>query len=119
MPITTASNPSSTDWAPVLDPTFRALADPTRLAVIERLCRGSASMSEIAEPLPMKLPSVLKHLDILENVGLLKSEKRGRVRTYSLVPEKLRVAEHWLEKQRRIWESRLDRLDAYLITLKE
>lgn len=113
------SSTKSKDWVPVLDPTFRALADPTRLAVIEHLSHGSASMTEIAAPLPMKLPSVLKHLDILENAGLLKSEKRGRVRTYTLVPEKLRVAEHWLEKQRRIWESRLDRLDAYLNTMKE
>ncbi len=116
MPTATAQSP---DWAPVLDPTFRALADPTRLAVVERLCHGPASMTEIAAPLPMKLPSVLKHLDILENAGLLKSEKRGRVRTYSVVPEKLRMAEHWLEKQRRIWENRLDRLDAYLTTMKE
>jgi DNA-binding transcriptional ArsR family regulator len=119
MPVAKAVNPPSQDWAPVLDPTFRALADPTRLAVIERLCHGTASMSELAQPLPMKLPSVMKHLDILENAGLVKSEKRGRVRTYSVVPEKLRVAEHWLEKQRRIWEQRLDRLDAYLITMKE
>ncbi len=119
MPVFTASSPAKPDWAPVLDPTFKALADPTRLAVIERLCHGPASMTELAEPLPMKLPSVMKHLDILESAGLLKSEKRGRVRTYTVVPEKLRVAEHWLEKQRRIWESRLDRLDAYLTTMKD
>ncbi len=102
-----------------LDPTFRALADPTRLAMIERLCHGAASMTELAGPLTMKLPSVAKHLDILEFAGLVRSEKNGRVRTYSVVPEKLRVAENWLQKQRRVWERRLDRLDAYLEIMKE
>lgn len=119
MPLTATPSQPKPDWAPVLDPTFKALADPTRLAVIERLCQGPASMTELAAPLPMKMPSVMKHLDILENAGLLKSEKSGRIRTYTVVPEKLRVAEHWLEKQRRIWESRLDRLDAYLTTMKD
>ena len=102
-----------------LDRVFQGLADSTRRAVLERLSRGPAAVSELAAPFSMSLPSFLQHLDVLEDCGLVKSRKAGRVRTYQLTPRRLRVAEDWLEKQRAIWNGRLDQLDAYLIDLKE
>lgn len=98
---------------------FHALADPTRRAVLERLSGGPASTSELAQPFKMALPSFLQHLDVLENCGLVRSRKTGRVRTYQLAPQKLEVAEHWMARQRKIWERRLDQLDSYLQELKE
>ena len=98
---------------------FQALADPTRRAVIERLSRGEAGMSELAEPFDMALPSFAQHLDVLEDCGLVRSKKQGRVRTYRLAPAPLKAAEHWMVKQRDLWERRLDQLDAYLKTMKE
>jgi DNA-binding transcriptional ArsR family regulator len=76
-------------------------------------------VSELAEPFSMSLPSFLQHLDVLESCGLVKSRKAGRVRTYQLTPQRLRVAEGWLEKQRAIWNRRFDQLDTYLADLKE
>lgn len=105
--------------APQLNCVFHGLADPTRRAVLERLSRGPAAVSELAEPFRMSLPSFLQHLDVLESCGLVKSRKTGRVRTYRLRPRQLRVAEGWLEKQRGIWNRRLDQLDTYLANLKE
>jgi len=102
-----------------LDRVFQGLADSTRRAVLERLSRGPAAVSELAAPFSMSLPSFLQHLDVLEDCGLVKSRKAGRVRTYQLTPRRLRVAEDWLEKQRAIWNGRLDQLDSYLIDLKE
>jgi DNA-binding transcriptional ArsR family regulator len=102
-----------------LDRLFRGLADPTRRAVLEQLGRGPAAVSELAEPFRMSLPSFLQHLDILEEAGLVKSRKAGRVRTYRLTPRPLKAAENWLEKQRAIWNRRLDQLDTYLADLKE
>ena len=102
-----------------LDRVFHGLADSTRRSVLERLSRGPAAVSELAAPFSMSLPSFLQHLDVLEDCGLVKSRKAGRVRTYQLTPRRLRVAEDWLEKQRAIWNGRLDQLDAYLIDLKE
>jgi DNA-binding transcriptional ArsR family regulator len=102
-----------------LDRVFRALADPTRRAVLERLNRGVASMTELARPFTMSLPSFAQHLDALERCGLVRSRKAGRVRTYRLAPARLRVAEHWLERQRQHWQRRLDQLDAYVTTLQE
>lgn len=102
-----------------IDSTFRALADPTRRRVIEQLCLRPASMTELARPFDMALPSFSKHLGILEKSGLIRSTKVGRVRTYRLVPSKLESAEHWLGKQRSLWETRLDQLDAHLATMKE
>ena len=102
-----------------LDRVFQGLADSTRRAVLERLSRGPAAVSELAAPFSMSLPSFLQHLDVLEDCGLVKSRKAGRVRTYQLTPRRLRVAEDWLETQRAIWNRRLDQLDAYLIDLKE
>lgn len=93
---------------------FRALADPTRRAVVARLATGPAAMSELAKPFEMAPPSFLQHLRVLETSGLVTSRKAGRVRTYRLEPKKLRAVETWLGTQRAIWEARLDRLDAYL-----
>jgi len=102
-----------------LDRVFHGLADPTRRAVLGKLSNGPAAVSELAEPFNMSLPSFLQHLDVLENCGLVKSRKAGRVRTYRLSPQPLRVAEGWLEKQRSLWNRRLDQLDTYLTDLKE
>ena len=98
---------------------FHGLADPTRRAVLERLSSGPAAVSELAEPFSMSLPSFLQHLDVLEDCGLVKSRKSGRVRTYQLTPQPLKLAEGWLEKRRALWTRRLDQLDTYLADLKE
>ena len=110
--------PATSDARPV-DDVFRALSDPTRRHVLERLCRSPASVSELAEPFEMALPSFLQHLRILEESGLVKSHKTGRVRTYELSPKRLKLAEDWLSRQRSLWERRLDQLDAYLLDMKE
>jgi len=101
-----------------LDGTFRALADPTRRAVVEALGRGPASVSDLARPFAMAMPSFLQHLKVLEESGLVASEKVGRVRTCTLRTEPLAAANHWLEAQRRFWEQRLDQLDAFLMQMK-
>ncbi len=102
-----------------LNRVFQALADPTRRAVLERLNRGPAPMSELAEPFDMALPSFSQHLDVLEDCGLVRSSKEGRVRTYELQAKPLEVAGHWMAKQRAMWERRLDQMDNYVKTLKE
>jgi DNA-binding transcriptional ArsR family regulator len=102
-----------------LNRVFQALADPTRRAVLERLSSGPAAMSELAQPFKMALPSFSQHLDVLEGCGLVRSRKTGRVRTYQLAPQPLKVAEHWMVRQRATWERRLDQLDSYLNKLKE
>jgi len=102
-----------------IDGLFRALSDPTRRQVLERLSRSPAAVSELAEPFDMALPSFVQHLRVLEGCGLVRSKKVGRVRTYRLVPRRLRVAEEWLVRQREMWERRLDQLDDYLMELKE
>lgn len=98
---------------------FHGLADPTRRAVLERLTAGPAAVSELANPFKMALPSFSQHLNVLERAGLVKSHKTGRVRTYELKPASLKLANHWLETQRTMWESRLNQLDTYLTDLKE
>jgi len=98
---------------------FRGLADPTRRAVIERLSRGPAPVTELAQPFAMALPSFTQHLNVLEDCGLVTSSKAGRTRTYQLVPASLTRADTWLNKQRAHWTKRLDQLDAHLLTLKE
>jgi len=105
--------------APLVDTVFRALSDPTRRHVLEHLSQRPASVSELAAPFDMALPSFVQHLAILESSGLVRSKKTGRVRTYTLVPKRMKLAEDWLSRQRTIWERRLDRLDQYLIELKE
>ena len=97
-----------------LDHLFHALADPARRAMVQRLGRGPAPVSELARPLPMSLPSVMQHLAVLEAAGLVRSEKRGRVRTCTINPEALSQAEQWIIARRLEWEHRLDRLGAYL-----
>ncbi len=100
-----------------IDGVFRALSDPTRRDVLERLSAKPASMSDLAAPYRMALPSFLEHMKVLEGCGLVRSEKKGRVRTYALTPETFKVAEDWLGKQRKLWERRLNQLDAYLLEL--
>jgi DNA-binding transcriptional ArsR family regulator len=97
-----------------LDNVFQALADPTRRWMVERLSRGPASVSELAKPLTMSLPSVVQHLQVLEASGLVRSEKVGRVRTCRMQTEALRTAEHWINERRDAWERRLDRLGEFL-----
>lgn len=97
-----------------LDLLFHALADPARRGMVERLSRGSASVSELAEPLAMSLPAVVQHLHVLEASGLVRSEKVGRVRTCFIQPDALRTAERWIAERQAGWERRLDRLGGYL-----
>lgn len=97
-----------------LDLVFQALADPSRRAMVERLCQGPASVSELARPLAMSLPAVVQHLQVLQDSGLVRSEKVGRVRTCQIEPSALRTAEKWIVERRTGWERRLDRLGNYL-----
>jgi len=102
-----------------LDSLFHGLADPTRRAVIARLAAGPAPVSELARPHGMALPSFLKHLKVLESGGWIETAKLGRVRTCRLKPEAAAAAQDWLDRQRRIWEGRLDRLDALVEALEQ
>lgn len=94
---------------------FQALADPTRLAVVERLSVGPASTTELARPFEMALPSFIQHLGVLERAGIVGSQKSGRVRVYQLLPDSLALAASWLGTYRNHWERRLDQLDALLL----
>lgn len=98
---------------------FHALSNPTRRKVLERLSAGPATVSELAAPFAMRLPSFVQHLSVLERSRLVRSRKRGRVRTYEIAPERFQVADDWLAERRRLWEARLDRFDHYVRTLKE
>ena len=100
-----------------LDQVFRALSDPTRRAVIERLVAGPTAVSALAAPFDMALPSFLQHLGVLESSGLVRSDKEGRVRTVRLEPRALDAAEHWMSAQQRLWKTRLDQHDDYLRAL--
>ena len=100
--------------SPMLDPVFQALSDPTRRAIVDRLSRGPASVSSLAAPLPMSLPAVMQHLQVLEKSGLIRSEKIGRVRTCRIEPVAMQTAEQWIAERRATWERRLDRLGDYL-----
>jgi len=102
-----------------IDGVFRALSDPTRRRVLERLGRSPASVSELAAPFRMALPSFVEHMKVLEASGLVRSRKHGRVRTYQLAPQRLKLAEDWLTRQRALWERRLDQFDEYVLSLKE
>jgi DNA-binding transcriptional ArsR family regulator len=101
-----------------VDEVFRALSDPTRRDVIARLTRRPASVSELAEPFDMALPSLMQHLRVLESSGVVRSTKTGRVRTYRLVPKRLQLAERWLVAQRDLWERRMDRFESYANSLE-
>src|SRR5437870_306052 len=101
------------------DDVFYALSNATRRRVLEQLSRGPATVTELAAPFDMKLPSFVQHLSVLEESRLVKSKKRGRVRTYEIAPERFKVAEDWLTARRQLWETRLDRFDQYVRQLKE
>ncbi len=98
----------------VVDDVFHALSHPARRKVLEHLSRGPATVGELAAPFDMKLPSFVQHLAVLEKTRLVKSKKRGRVRTYEIAPQRFKAAEDWLAERRRLWESRLDRFDEYV-----
>jgi DNA-binding transcriptional ArsR family regulator len=104
--------------SPDLNLLFHALSDPWRRAMVERLSRGPAPVSELARPLPMSLPAAMQHLGVLEGAGLVQSEKVGRVRTCAIKAEALSQAEQWINARRVEWENRLDRLGDYLKTLE-
>lgn len=99
---------------PALDSVFRALSDVTRRAIVERLTSGPVSVSLLAEPLDMSLPAVMQHLQVLEDSGLVRSEKIGRTRTCRIEPKTLALAERWITDRRLFWEANLDRLGAFL-----
>jgi DNA-binding transcriptional ArsR family regulator len=100
--------------AAALDRTFHALSDPTRRAMVQRLAQGPASVSELARPLSISLPAVMQHLAVLETSGIVRTEKIGRVRTCSVEPKMLGIAERWIAERRESWERKLDRLADYL-----
>lgn len=103
----------------VVEDVFHALSNSTRRRVLEHLSTGPATVSELAAPFDMKLPSFVEHLSVLEQSRLVTSKKRGRVRTYELAPERFKAAEDWLTERRRLWEARLDQFDKYVTHLKD
>jgi DNA-binding transcriptional ArsR family regulator len=111
MPTATATVSAEHDQ---LDLAFQALADGSRRAMVIRLTRGPASVSELAAPLKMSMPSVLQHIDVLQRSGLVRSEKVGRVRTCRLEPGPMQTLEQWIAEHRAVWERRLDRLGEVL-----
>lgn len=102
---------------PALDRLFHALSDPTRRGIVERLLAGPASVSDLARPTGMALPTVMKHIAVLEETGLVLTEKSGRTRLCRASPAPLAAAQTWIEEQRALWEARLDRLDTYVTQL--
>jgi DNA-binding transcriptional ArsR family regulator len=98
---------------------FHALADPTRRSILTRLAQGPAPVSELAEPTGLRLPTVMRHLSVLEDAGLIATSKDGRVRTCAMVPEALMPMRTWLDEQRLMWEQRLDRLEEYVKAVME
>ena len=102
---------------PDLSALFHALSDPTRRAILSRLAEGPAVVTELAEPTGLRLPTVMRHLSVLEEAGLIATTKEGRVRSCAMVPEALAPMRTWLDEQRAIWEARLDRLDDYVTNL--
>lgn len=101
------------------DDVFYALSNSTRRKVLQHLSDGPATVSELAAPFDMKLPSFVEHLAVLEQSRLVKSKKQGRVRTYEIAPDRFKVAEGWLSARRQEWAARLDRFDQYVTQLKE
>jgi DNA-binding transcriptional ArsR family regulator len=101
-----------------LDQLFQALSDPNRRGMVERLGRGPASVSELAIPLKISLPATMQHLEMLEACGLVRSEKKGRVRTCRIDPGALESAELWIKEQHRMWDSRIDQLQMHVEALK-
>lgn len=97
-----------------VDALLQALADPTRRRIVEQLGDGPATVSALAAPLPMSLPAVVQHLQVLERSGVITTEKVGRVRTCHLQPKRLQTVQDWIAARRQAWERRLDRLGDYL-----
>jgi DNA-binding transcriptional ArsR family regulator len=102
-----------------LDGLFQAIADPTRRAVLRRLGKGPASISELAEPFDMALPSFMKHISQLEEGGWVRTRKEGRVRTCVLEKKAFAAADAWLSEQRALWEERTDRLEQFVTRKKD
>jgi len=98
----------------LLDRAFAAVSDPTRREILERLARGPASISELAQPLHISLPGLMKHVRVLEEADLVRTEKNGRTRRCTLGPAQLDEAAEWIERYRERWEKRLDRLETYI-----
>src|SRR5262245_65150487 len=105
--------------SPPLDLAFQALSDPGRRAMVERLSVGPATVSELAAPLPMTLSAVVQHLKLLEEAGLVKSEKVGRVRTCRLEVKAMTTVERWITERKRFWEQQYDQLEAYLAATED
>jgi DNA-binding transcriptional ArsR family regulator len=104
---------------PDLSLLFHALADPTRRSILTRLAGGPTAVTDLAGPTGLRLPTVMRHLSVLEEAGLIVSSKDGRIRTCAMRPEALEPARNWMDEQRAIWESRLDRLDAFVMSVME
>lgn len=98
---------------PRLSLLFHALSDPTRRSILARLAKSPAPVTDLSEPTGLRLPTVMRHLSVLEEAGLIATRKQGRVRTCAIVPEALDPARSWIDAQRAAWESRLDRLEAF------
>ena len=101
-----------------LSATFSALADPTRRAILERLAAGDASVNELAQPFAMSLPGISKHLKVLERAGLITRGREAQWRPCKLEPQALKGVDEWLDRYRKLWEERFDRLDEYLRELQ-
>lgn len=102
---------------PNLSLIFHALADPTRRSILTRLAESPARVTDLAGPTGLRLPTVMRHLSVLEEARLIATSKSGRTRTCAIVPEAMEPARTWLDEQRSTWEARLDRLDAFVTTV--
>ncbi|HUO02285.1 MAG TPA: metalloregulator ArsR/SmtB family transcription factor [Rhizomicrobium sp.] len=102
-----------------LSGTFQALADPTRRAILARLASGEASVNDLAKPFAISQPAISKHLKVLERAGLISRSREAQYRPCRLEPQALKKVDEWLEEYRRLWNARLDRLEAYLDTLQQ
>ena len=102
---------------PDLSTLFHALADPTRRSILTRLAAGPARVTDLAGPTGLRLPTVMRHLSVLEEAGLIATAKDGRVRTCAIRPQAMEPARTWIDEQRAIWEARLDRLDAFVMSV--
>src|SRR3546814_2397330 len=103
-----------TKYDPELSLLFHALADPTRRSILTRLGETPARVTDLADPTGLRLPTVMRHLSVLEEAGLIATSKDGRIRTCAIVPGALDPVRTWLDEQRAVWEARLDRLDDYV-----
>jgi len=108
-----------TKYDPALSRLFHALSDGTRRDALARLAHGPAPVTELAAPTGLSLPTVLRHLEVLEQAGLIATTKHGRTRTCALVPEAMTPAQHWLEQQRAEWTARLSRLDDFVMQTRK